>query len=855
MQNNIEFWAKTTEDKNPGIDVYHHMQNVASVAKCIFSIFYPRISIDITNTDISILSGLHDLGKISPQFQRKCHGWLHKYNLEKEDIRNGWDNSPYNHSQVSQYTIEHLLMDTGLDRMSSTLWAAAIGAHHGRITYNGERGLLPGFGMSDDYWEEKRRQVAKSFIENNGKLISSPVKPDNPLLWFVAGLTTVSDWIGSDERFFPAGSNIPPEESRIRTQEALYNIGFVRPSIINGKHFYDYFEFEANALQTAVNAFIKEPGIYVIEAPMGIGKTEAALSVAYQLCNSGKASGIYFALPTQTTSNRIHLRVVDFINRICEKTLSIQLIHGNSWLLDDKIEIPEINNNPDGDSQERDSAYDWFSSPKRALLSPFGVGTVDQALMGVIAVKHFFVRLFALAGKVVILDEVHSYDIYTGTLINNLCRSLVQLGATVIILSATLTATRRIELLDIDNDEKTSSNGYPLLSGKTADGQILPDVTLDSPENKEIAIRFIDENKAISNAWGKAQNGASIVWICDTIARSQEIYDSFKHKENRGSVEIGLLHSRFPFFRREEIEQKWLEKLGKNGNGRGSCILVATQVVEQSVDIDADLIITELAPTDMLLQRIGRLWRHNRHLRPIEKPELWILKESFNIQQSIEMTSSEIRKALGNKAYVYDPYVLLRTYMEWKKRDTKTILIPFDIRSIIEYTYSENVEPSESWKELKADLHEKKNGLMQKALIATAILKMPSLDDEEEVMTRYNTQSTVSIILARERLDNFIILLNGSQIPRKEEKTGKKSKDTGKAIQKNLVKVPAWVFEKKISLAYLPKYVSGCVILSVPGDGGFLDVANLKKGIRLKWTIDKGLEIIRAQGVSDESSE
>jgi CRISPR-associated endonuclease/helicase Cas3 len=852
--NKLTFWAKTTRYGKPGIDVYHHMQNVAAVAKNFASSFqYFLEQTGIALEEASLLAGLHDIGKISPQFQRKCDEWLIQHSLKEEDIRNGWKNYQPGHAQVSQYTIERLLQDHGLDRQSSTLWAAAIGAHHGRIAYNGERGLAPEAGMNDDEWEQKRREIAEEFIRNTGKIIQVRVKPDNPILWWIGGMTTIADWIGSDERFFSPGDNLPARESELKAKEALDNIGFTRPSVKSGKYFFDVFGFEANPLQESALEYIKTPGIYMIEAPMGMGKTEAALAAAYQLLNDGTANGIYFALPTQTTSNRIHLRMANFINRICDKPQSTRLIHGNSWLVDDKIEIPDLDNTKDTDAEEKDSSYDWFSSPKRALLSPFGVGTVDQALMGVIAVKHFFVRQFALARKVVILDEVHSYDMYTGMLINNLCQSLVKLGATVIVLSATLTVERRLELLDKNSGEESFSSAYPLLSGKTSDGRLLKSISVDSPESKEIAIRFIEENTAIHETWQKAHNGTSVVWICNTVARSQEIYETFKQKENGSSAEIGLLHSRFPFFRREELEQKWLEKLGKRGDNRGPCILVATQVVEQSVDIDADLIVTELAPTDMLLQRMGRLWRHERGTRPVERPELWILREGFDIRRSVYMKPSEIRKALESKAYVYDPYVLLRTYAEWRKRDT--ILIPGDIRSILEATYSENNDTSESWNELKTSMLERKKALVQKAMISSNIWRMPSLQDEEEVMTRYNSQPTVALILARARLENSIVLLDGSEIPRKEDEKGKKNPNIGRAIQRNLVKVPEWVFEEKPLLAYLPKYVSSWVTLSVPNNEGFLEVNKLKNGVRLKWSFYKGLEIIRSEGVLDESSE
>jgi CRISPR-associated endonuclease/helicase Cas3 len=189
-----------------------------------------------------------------------------------------------------------------------------------------------------------------------------------------------------------------------------------------------------------------------IEAPMGHGKTEAALAAAYRLLSSNQATGIYFALPTQVTSNRIHKRVEAFIERIASDSAYVRLAHRASWLREDSY-ISEVG-----------EAFSWFASPKRALLCPFGVGTVDQALLGIVCARHFFVRQFALAGKVVILDEIHSYDLYTGTLIDTLVKRLRELGCTVIILSATLTASRRETLLRAANAQVIDSDVYPLLT-------------------------------------------------------------------------------------------------------------------------------------------------------------------------------------------------------------------------------------------------------------------------------------------------------------------------------------------------------------------------------------------------------
>lgn len=176
---------------------------------------------------------------------------------------------------------------------------------------------------------------------------------------------------------------------------------------------------------------------------MGMGKTEAALMVVYKLMEQGKARGLYFGLPTQATSNRIYERVLQFVQQICPAAQNVQLIHSNSWLLEDTLAAPDQQQKTANDIAAGSAADParWFCSSRRALLAPVGVGTADQAMLAALAVKHFALRRLALMGKVVILDEVHSYDHYTRAVIQRLCRVLADLGATVVILSATLTAS------------------------------------------------------------------------------------------------------------------------------------------------------------------------------------------------------------------------------------------------------------------------------------------------------------------------------------------------------------------------------------------------------------------------------
>jgi CRISPR-associated endonuclease/helicase Cas3 len=270
---------------------------------------------------------------------------------------------------------------------------------------------------------------------------------------------------------------------------------------------------------------VREPAVYIIEGPMGCGKTEAALAATYQLIAAGKAGGLYFALPTQTTSNRIHLRVRPFVERISDEPTTVRLAHSASWLAE--IEPPPTLQPASPDNEARDhvrAGRSWFASSKRALLAPYGVGTIDQALLGVVAAKHFFVRQFALGGKVVVLDEVHTYDLYTSTLVDVLVRRLRELGCAVLVLSATLTKSRRRQLLEVDESEPLS-DAYPLLS---ASGRPHLEVPCEPGPPKTVAVRFADADLLVEDILARAQEGQCVLWIRNTVDEAQDAYRSLK---------------------------------------------------------------------------------------------------------------------------------------------------------------------------------------------------------------------------------------------------------------------------------------------------------------------------------------
>jgi len=709
--------------------------------------------------------------------------------------------------------------------------------------------------MKDDEWEKERQRTAQRLVEALGNAPNRDISDRSPVLWWLAGLVTISDWIGSDERFFPTDVNPDEGQARCWALEAIESIGIAGPKIRPNLSFTELFNLhdangqaaQPNDLQIAAYRSIVEPGIYVIEAPMGIGKTEAALWAAYRLMSEGKASGLYFALPTQVTSNRIQHRVNDFVSRMCANAEKVRLIHANSWLIDaSQPRLVPTHKRSTDDSDAR-TGRDWFASVKRALIAPFGVGTVDQAILSIVAARHFFVRRFALAGKIVVIDEVHSYDVYTGTLVRRLCEELLSLGCTVILLSATLIHERRNKLLRLDTvSSNTTMEPYPLITSCSESGNTISSTPAQAPQSKTVRLLFKEKEVAIEQGRKAACNGACVLWICDTVGEAQRTYERFLESRGDTGPDIGLLHSRFPFFRRNALEECWMERLGKDNTNRGGCVLVATQVVEQSVDLDADLMITELAPTDMLLQRMGRLWRHPRNGRPLTNPEFWILAEVDSLESYRGWSATEIKRRLKPKGNVYAPYVLLRSWEVWGGRDVMTL--PTDVRGLLEGTYSERDNDPEGWRRLFEDIKGTDYAESQLALRNTNIWQV-TLADEEGRQTRLSDQPTVSLVLARDFDGNSGILLDGSTIELTDDAFDMK---VARALHRNLVRLPKWVFDRFESAEKIKRYVRGDRAIAAIGEGGLIGLGGLKAAVVLRYRDDLGVVIERKAGEDDE---
>ncbi len=680
----------------------------------------------------ALLGGLHDLGKASPAFQLQVESVRAKVEQRLRDSGltvPSRQNSRYTpHGAITAATLPGIFTaGFGMDSRIANRIGTIIGGHHGVFPTSTETQGVSTTAKGNHSWDHHRGVLVDQLVDVLGvprDRERMPGRIDNAVALTLAGFVSVADWVGSNTEFFPFTA---PTSTRAyarcaekRARKALDALGFLmKPGPRQVRAFARVFPgiSKPNDLQHSVESLagdLKEPGLVIIEAPMGEGKTEAAIYLADNWAATAGQEGHYFALPTQATSNQMFGRVRDFLHdRYADSLVQLQLLHGHASL---SSEFEALRKNHDRifaprySGVERDSdhlevvASEWFTYRKRGLLSPFGVGTIDQALLAILQAKHMFVRLFGLSCKTVIIDEVHAYDAYMTALLERLLEWLAALGSSVVLLSATLPRDRRNALLDAylrglgDQSKETPSHAaYPRISWVSgSSGAGSRTVSVSPRGTKKVSVEWTDGTLPAQSGApfplgerleeALAQGGCAAV-ICNTVRRAQEVYRALKPyfpgTAENGDPALDILHAQYTFQARDEREKRSLARFGKPGASTSrprKAVLVATQVIEQSLDLDFEVMVSDIAPADLLLQRSGRLHRHER-LRPhaLERPQLLVSQP--------EMEEDLPRFDPGTTA-VYDSHILLRSWLTLRNR--AAIRVPDDVESIIADVYDDD---------------------------------------------------------------------------------------------------------------------------------------------------------------------
>lgn len=726
-------WAKTPIDIAQAI--YHplllHLLDAAACASALMrrepqstaQMMAAALNVEIDSLPslLGFLVACHDIGKAAPGFQAKWPYFI-KTAAEEGIFMPRNPDLGFNHAFLSQIVLEKELPSFGWDPGRTRLLSYAVGCHHGLRPSFTEISLLESNrnAIGDRSWSEARKcilNVLSDFFEIRPPTLKYDQDPNGAEFVMLAGLITISDWIASNSELFTYGSREDCLELRTwyekrctLAETALDQVGWNTkcPLVDKPLSFSDVFrKFSPRPLQSgmaevALNG--ENPSVYIIEAPMGEGKTEAALFSYLTLQARFGHRGLYVAMPTRATGNAMYSRVHEFLEGLqLNRPIDLQLVHGASIK-----DFPQSQYRTSSDNNEDHQsiassndieASEWFGSRKKALLSENGVGTIDQALMSVLNVRHNYLRMWGLANKVVIFDEVHAYDAYTGTLLMELIRWLQSLNSSVVILSATLPERFRSELAAIVKREPGARSthqkaAYPRITVMNKHSVSEYGFSFDESLSRKISIigTSVDEFEPRSIVDRHMTDGGMAAVITNTVDRAQAIYRSWGegaaiHKDGEiigkslfDGTEVYLFHARYPSDSRMMREGNALNVFSsKNDEREGRKVIIATQVIEQSLDLDFDFMITDFAPVDLLLQRAGRIWRKIRKRRPLKEPLLYVA--------GLDERLIDFGRPLWWSA-VYKENILIKTWALLRQR--KDICLPEDIDALVQAVYGEN---------------------------------------------------------------------------------------------------------------------------------------------------------------------
>jgi CRISPR-associated endonuclease/helicase Cas3 len=660
----------------------------------------------------------HDLGKACAAFQAQWQDLLPRTGLRCPPVTG---RTKVRHGFVSQVALSNILIeDFGWPEELADLTADAVGCHHGeRASENAKDAarlaIQSGNAEVRQDWHSARLSIVAALrqVLHPG---APPTKAtlNGPDFMLLAGLTSFADWIGSNEEYFTFGTESDCRDlagwfdvRRAIADRALSATGWQPRSPLSSQEqdFVEVFAKSPRPLQRAMQEILREigePAVLLVEAPMGEGKTEAALYAHLELQRRFGHRGLYVALPSKATGNAMFKRVREFLDRRGgDRKLDLQLLHGGK-LLNEEFQQLRFSRIDDAYPGGAVRAAEWFTHKKRSLLSEYGVGTIDQALVPILPVRHNFVRLWGLANRVVVLDEVHAYDAYTGTLLEHLVRWLHALGSSVVLLSATLSPSIRRKLANATGARMLPNEvAYPRLSVFRR-GQPVEQRHFEADADRRLTIPVRRIPPDIDTIHATLEEGAApggmVMALVNTVQRAQDLYRQFPEGTPvwQDDVRVGkllsdgttvlLFHARFPADDRQKREDRVLAIFGPDARQEDRCILIATQVAEQSLDLDFDVIVTDLAPIDLILQRAGRLWRHRRENRKQSEP--LILIAGLAGDEPPEFTGP----LWWGKVYRED--LLLRTWSLLHKRDS--ITIPDDIDPMVKAVYDEEIDVPES---------------------------------------------------------------------------------------------------------------------------------------------------------------
>ncbi len=680
------FWGKARApggSAQPFHPIVAHALDVAAVALRLDR----AAPIGLAPEMLALLIAIHDIGKFSRAFQAKApQAWPASVLGPPGPVEYdpGHDSTGYAMLREGPMAAALAPLFPGWRPGQVAALLRAVTGHHGRPPREDAR-------LTGKQIGRQCSEAAMAFLHAMRALFApQPLRRPGgeaevqALAWRLAGLTTLADWIGSSVRYFPYAApealadprRYWDEQAGPRADAAIAALGLApaRPAPFRGMaQLFPRIE-RASPLQAWASgvALPDGPLLAICEDMTGAGKTEAALLFAHRLLAAGRADGVFVALPTMATANAMYRRMAESYRRLFAEGAapSLALAHGRAALdagftasiLADAAD-PDA---PAGDDPASESAgaqcAAWLADDRRkALLAQVGVGTIDQALLAVLPVRHAPLRQRGLSRKVLVVDEAHAFDPYMREELARLLLFYAALGGCAILLSATLPMALRQRLADAWRSgigiapAALGETAYPLATLVAGEGVAEAALPPRPGTARQVDVtRIADAEEAIARIRDAAGQGAAVAWVRNTVDEAIAAAEALR----AAGLEPLLFHARFAMVDRLRIEDEVLRRFGPDappGVRRG--VLVATQVIEQSLDIDFDLLVTDLAPADLLIQRAGRLWRHGRRdARPLPKPELLVLAP-----EAVAAPGADWLAAHRGTAAVYrDPALLWR---------------------------------------------------------------------------------------------------------------------------------------------------------------------------------------------------
>ncbi|WP_275100242.1 CRISPR-associated helicase Cas3' [Sedimenticola hydrogenitrophicus] len=734
------YWGKTAEEGGYHLLPYHCL-DVAAVGEVFLrrNVHVRQRLAQLLGLDeealivlVVFFLGLHDIGKFARHFQALNPELFQALQGEKAElpyVRHDILGELLWRTYLRPYCVERGVLEVQGGRRPSfdtaaDYWLHTVLGHHGKPVSHDDSSVR---AVPADYFPVTTQEAVKAFFEQwhdlckVGEVVLPLPDRVSAASWWLAGLAVLCDWLGSNQAFFPPVSDEMAldeywQQALRQAEQAVVDAGMVPaetaerrelPTLFGGD-FREPTPLQAHCLQMPLEA---GAGLYLLEDVTGAGKTEAALILVHRLMAEQVQQGVYFALPTMATANAMFDRMSAVYRGLYadETKPSLVLAHGARRLHEgfrDAIgKVPEAHAGNYGDGTEPAEFHcaAWLAdSPKKSLLAEVGVGTVDQAVLGVLPSRHQSLRLFGLLGKVLIIDEVHAYEAYLFRLLCALITFHAASGGSTILLSATLPHGQRQKLLNAyytgigkaaKKIEKVGDKDYPLLTCATPLDK--SESVLDS--RKEVCrtvgvsrINTFEQAEALMQE--AVSQGKCLCWIRNTVHDAREAWREIKvlHPD----WDIDLFHARFAMGDRLTIEKRVVNRFGTKGDGaeRKGQILIATPVVEQSLDIDFDGMISDLAPIDLIIQRAGRLHRHSRDRtgRRIkgkdqrDRPVIYLFAPEAVDEPDREWFANFLSKA----AYVYDNHAQL--WLGLRLLCNKgAFTMPDDARVLIEGVYGD----------------------------------------------------------------------------------------------------------------------------------------------------------------------